>query len=133
MTRSFLSLVIVSLLASSDAFSKLTKPISHHGSTENIQTIDSDIEGFTSEQAKDKPTLPRRDRDGGSPRAPVDLKQSGTIVFSSIQSGNQDIYSLDLATGRQTNLTNNRFDDGYPRISPDALILGYCKEKWRSR
>jgi Tol biopolymer transport system component len=130
MKRSILSLVIVSLFASSDALSKLTNAISHHGSTANIQvTVDGDTEGFTSQQAKDKPTLPRRDRDGGSPDGPPDLKQSGTIVFSSIQSGNQDIYSLDLATGRQTNLTNNHFDDGYPRMSPDGKKIAFATNR----
>lgn len=81
------------------------------------------------EQTKDKPTLPRRDRDGGAQDAIPDLKQSGTILFSSSQSGSQDIYSLDLATGRQTNLTNNRFDDGYPRFSPDGKKIAFATNR----
>jgi TolB protein len=51
------------------------------------------------------------------------------MVFSSRQSGSQDIYSLDLATGRQTNLTNNRFDDGYPRLSPDGKKIAFATNR----
>jgi len=79
------------------------------------------------EQTKDKPTLTRRDRD--APEANPDLKPSGTIVFSSSQTGSQDIYSLDLATGHQKNLTNNRSEDGYPRCSPDGKKIAFATNR----
>lgn len=110
MKRFILYVVMVILCASVEALASLAK----------VPTI---------EQTKDKPTLPRRDRDGGAPDALPDLKQSGTIVFSSRQSGSQDIYSLDLATGRQTKLTNSPFDDGYPRVSPDGKKIAFATNR----
>jgi Tol biopolymer transport system component len=125
MKKYILYLVIVILSESGEAFPKLTKGISHHDSTtNNLAAIDGHYGGSTSEQTKERPTLPRR-----SPDTPPDLKRSGTIVFSSSQNGNQEIYLLDLSTGRQTNLTNNRFDDGYPRLSPDEKKIAFATNR----
>jgi Tol biopolymer transport system component len=89
----------------------------------------TDEPGEPDEPPKDKPTLRRRDSDGNAPNASPDLKQYGTILFSSRQSGSQNIYAVDLASGRQTNLTRNRFDNGYPRISPDGKTIAFATNR----
>ncbi len=125
MKKYILCIVIVTLCSSGEAFPKLPIGISHHDSTaNNLAAIDGHYGGSTSEQTKERPTLRKR-----SPDTPPDLKRSGTIVFSSSQNGNQEIYLLDLFTGRQTNLTNNRFDDGYPRLSPDGKKIAFATNR----
>lgn len=64
------------------------------------------------------------------PRLPSnDGSLSGRIVFSSRRDGNQEVYSLDLAAGRQTNLTRNRADDGYPRWSPFGDRIAFATNR----
>lgn len=55
--------------------------------------------------------------------------KSNSLVFSSRRDGNQEIYLLDLTTGRTTNLTRNRSDDGYPRCAPDGRTIAFATNR----
>ncbi|MBI1875947.1 MAG: PD40 domain-containing protein [Acidobacteria bacterium] len=59
------------------------------------------------------------------PESP-DLGLDGRLVaFSAIRGGVGDIYTVDLDTGRVTNLTNDAFADYAPTFSPDGTLIVY--------
>ncbi|MCA0456247.1 MAG: DPP IV N-terminal domain-containing protein [Chloroflexi bacterium] len=47
------------------------------------------------------------------------------IAFSSNVSGNYEIYTIDIATGKSSVLTNNNWDDLYPAWSPDGSQIAF--------
>jgi Tol biopolymer transport system component len=57
------------------------------------------------------------------------------LVFSSTRDGNQEVYLLESATGKQTNLSQNpSAEDGYPRFSPDGQRIAFSTNrngKWQ--
>jgi TolB protein len=56
-------------------------------------------------------------------------RKSNSMVFSSRRDGNQEIYLLDLKTGRATNLTQASSDDGYPRCAPDGRTIAFTTNR----
>lgn len=56
-------------------------------------------------------------------------KLSETIVFSSERDGNQEIYSLNLATNALKNLSHHSSQDGYPRCSPDGKTIAFVSNR----
>lgn len=58
----------------------------------------------------------------------------GTIIYSARKDGNQEIYSLDLKNNQQIRLTQNQFDDGYPRWRNDGKKIVFAtnrNKKWQ--
>ncbi len=60
-----------------------------------------------------------------SPESPAFSPDGKTVVFSALQNGVSDIFSLDIATGNLTNLTKDNFADFAPTYAPDGLSLVY--------
>ena len=54
---------------------------------------------------------------------------SNYLVFSSQRDGNQEVYHLDLRTGRSVNLSQSGKDDGYPRCSPDGRKIALATNR----
>lgn len=54
---------------------------------------------------------------------------ANSLVFSSQRDGNQEVYQLDISTGRATNLSQSRDDDGYPRCSPDGQKIAFATNR----
>jgi TolB protein len=52
-----------------------------------------------------------------------------TILFKSFQDGNDEIYALDLRTGRARNLTNSPASDGGPSWSPDGATIVFHSDR----
>lgn len=64
-----------------------------------------------------------------NPVAPQ-ANRSAAIVFSSKRDGDQEIYLLDLTTGKQTNLSQHpASEDGYPRFSPDGQKIAFATNR----
>jgi hypothetical protein len=59
------------------------------------------------------------------PESPSFSPDGQTIVFSALTGGISDIFSVDLATGKGENLTNDEFADYAPTYSPDGKYLIY--------
>jgi Tol biopolymer transport system component len=57
------------------------------------------------------------------------ISQSNYLVFSSQRDGNQEVYLLDITTGRATNLSQSEGDDGYPRCSPDGQRIAFATNR----
>lgn len=54
---------------------------------------------------------------------------TNSIVFSSQRDGNQEVYQLDVKTGRAANLSQSREDDGYPRCSPGGQKIAFATNR----
>ena len=60
---------------------------------------------------------------------PTSYALTGTIVFATDRTGDWEIFKRDLATGIETNLTNNPgYDDLEPCISPDGQYMVYAAD-----
>ncbi len=57
------------------------------------------------------------------------ISQSNYLAFSSQRDGNQEIYLIDITTGRATNLSQSKGDDGYPRCSPDGRRIAFATNR----
>jgi TolB protein len=51
------------------------------------------------------------------------------LVFTSDRDGNRDIYSIDLASGEETNLTFSSRDEFQARLSPDKGTIAFMSEQ----
>lgn len=59
----------------------------------------------------------------------LNRNKSNYLVFSSQKDGNQEVYQLDLAIGRATNLSQSGEDDGYPRCLPDGRRIAFATNR----
>jgi Tol biopolymer transport system component len=59
------------------------------------------------------------------PESPSFSPDGSTIAFSALSAGRSDIFTVDLATGQHTNLTDDDFADFAPVFSPDGKYLIY--------
>ena len=59
------------------------------------------------------------------PESPNFSPDGKTIAFAALQGGIGDIYTVDLATHKLTNLTSDDFADAGPSYSPDGKYLIY--------
>ncbi len=51
------------------------------------------------------------------------------LVFTSDRDGNRDIYSIDLESGEETNLTSSSRDEYRARLSPDKAAIAFISEQ----
>ena len=56
-----------------------------------------------------------------------------SIVFSRAQGGNTDIYMIDLATRKQTRMTNDSAIETSPSFSPDGKMIVYQSDRGSSK
>jgi TolB protein len=56
-------------------------------------------------------------------------KPSGRIVYVSNESGNWEIYLMDLATKKSTRLTNNSAEDYSPAYIPALNKIGFVSDR----
>lgn len=61
--------------------------------------------------------------------APANPSEKGRILFVSDRSGNYEIYEMDLATQKSTNLTNNKGNDMNPQVSPDGKSIVFYSDR----
>lgn len=54
---------------------------------------------------------------------------TGSILFVSNHTGNQDIYLMDLATLKAINLTNNPSDDMNPQVTTDGRLMAFYSNR----
>jgi hypothetical protein len=59
------------------------------------------------------------------PESPSFSPDGQTVAFSALTGGISDIFTVDLATGKGENLTNDEFFDYAPTYSPDGKFLVY--------
>ncbi len=60
-----------------------------------------------------------------NPESPTFSPDGKSVMFSGLQGGVTDIFSVDLATKKVTNLTNDEFADYSPAYSPDGKSIVY--------
>jgi hypothetical protein len=61
------------------------------------------------------------------PESPTFAPDGTTIAFAALRGGISDIYSLNLATGEVTNLTDDAFADAGPVFAPDGKYFLYSR------
>lgn len=74
---------------------------------------------------KEKPNSPRVLADASK----VTFAPNGIIIFSSIMSGNDEIWSVNPDGSGQRQLTNNAADDGSPIVSPDNSWIFFASNR----
>jgi hypothetical protein len=67
--------------------------------------------------------IPMKTVDG--PESPAFSPDGETVAFSALRGGVGNIFSVDLATGTVTNVTDDEFADSGPTYSPDGSFLLY--------
>jgi Tol biopolymer transport system component len=60
---------------------------------------------------------------------PVWTKDSNLITYTSTESGNYDLYMMNVATGEATQLTNSLSQDFIPNSSPDGKRILYVSDQ----
>jgi serine/threonine protein kinase len=84
-------------------------------------------------RAKPSGALQRLTNDTLAQFYPCISPEGKKLAFSSRRSGNRDIWLKDLATGKETNLTNRPEPNYAPSFSPDSMALVYrAVEKQKS-
>ncbi|MBK8047470.1 MAG: PD40 domain-containing protein [Anaerolineales bacterium] len=62
-------------------------------------------------------------------RAPAAARDNRTVAFMSFDSGNWDLYSIDLVTRKVTQLTTAKANDGLPTFSPNGEFIAFVSDR----
>ncbi len=62
-------------------------------------------------------------------RAPAASIDNRTVAFMSFDSGNWDIYTIDLLTRKVTQLTTSKANDGLPIFSPNGEFIAFVSDR----
>ncbi len=60
---------------------------------------------------------------------PTEIPEPNSILYVSNQTGNQEIFMLDLKTQKKTNLTENPANDMNPQLSPDGKFIVFYSDR----